>query len=381
MRDKVVNGFREFYAGDPEVVAYAPGRLEILGNHTDYNEGVVLSCAVNLGTAFAARPVAGTACSVKDLRDGSHRSFEIGKLDALEKGDWSNYIKGTIIEMQGRGIVIPAFEAAILSSIPMSAGMSSSAALEISAAYALGSLAGVELPWVEWARIGQACENNCVGARTGLMDQFSSIKGQADHLVFSDFRSLDVANVPLPKGTALVVANSMVKHNLTNEYNERRASCEDAAAAIGKLADGVAALRDVSMDLLEKSRAGLDVISYRRAKHVVGENERVFAGISYLEEGRVGEFGRLMFDSHESSRVHFENSCPELDQLIAIGKSLPGAIGARLSGGGFGGITVHLVAADHAGDYAQRLRTAYENLTGKVPQVMICQTADGARLL
>ena len=381
MIEQISSGYLSEYGVGPSVVSHAPGRLEILGNHTDYNEGVVLSCAVDLGTGFAARAVEGVVCRIKDLRDGSSRQFEIDNLERLEKGDWSNYVKGVVIEMQRRGIAVPAFEAVILSTIPMSAGMSSSAALEIAAAYGLGRLAGVELPWVEWAKIGQACENNCVGARTGLLDQFSSIKGEADRLVYSDFRTLEVSTVPLPHNTALVVANSMVKHNLTNEYNDRRASCEEAAAVIGGLHQGVAALRDVDMALLERHREQLDITSYRRAKHVVGENERVFTGIELLRQGDVGSFGRLMFASHESSRLNFENSCPELDQLVEIGKSLPGAIGARLSGGGFGGITVHLVDGDLAASYAERLGTAYRNLTGRDPQVMICRTAAGAQVL
>ncbi|MDT8389254.1 MAG: galactokinase [Lentisphaeria bacterium] len=381
MRKDVIKGYVDQYGSEPEVVAYAPGRLEILGNHTDYNEGVVLSCAVDLGTSFAASVVDGVTCVVKDLRDGSERSFDIDSLTALTKGDWANYIKGTIIEMQGRGITIPAFNAVILSSIPMSAGMSSSAALEISTAYGLGKLAGVELPWVEWAKIGQACENNCVGARTGLLDQFSSIKGAENQLVYSDFRSLAVENIPLPAGTALVVANSMVKHDLTTEYNDRRDSCEDAAAVLARLIPGVKTLRDVSMEQLDTYKDQMDIISYRRAKHVVGEDERVWAGIKRLEAGDVAGFGKLMFESQDSSRINFENSCPELDQLVAIGKSLPGALGARLSGGGFGGISVHLVEEDQAERYARRLAAAYLNLTGKDPQTMICVAGEGARIL
>lgn len=381
MRNEVTKGYVDNYGKEPEVIAYAPGRLEILGNHTDYNEGVVLSCAVDLGTSFAASAVDGVTCKIKDLRDGSERSFDIDSLTELTKGDWVNYIKGTIIEMQGRGIKIPAFNAVILSSIPMSAGMSSSAALEISTAYGLGKLAGVEWPWVEWAKIGQACENNCVGARTGLLDQFSSIKGAENQLVYSDFRSLEVENIPLPAGTALVIANSMVKHDLTTEYNDRRDNCEDAAAVLAKLIPGVKTLRDVSMEQLDAHKDDMDIISYRRAKHVVGEDERVWAGIKYLEANDVASFGQLMFESQDSSRENFENSCPELDQLVEIGKSLPGALGARLSGGGFGGISVHLVDADESEQYAERLTAAYMNLTGKDPQTMICLAGEGARIL
>ena len=379
MKQQVIEEFQQEYGRSPQVIARAPGRLEILGNHTDYNEGVVLSVAVDRETfvAVAAKP-GQTTCRLKSLADGSIRTFELDQLDNPEVGDWENYIKGVVAELQQRGIVIPAFDAAILSSVPMSAGMSSSAALEIATALALGQLAGVSLPWLEWARIGQGAENNYVGAKTGLMDQFSSIKGRQGQLVFSDFRTLEVRNVPLPPGTALVVANSMVKHTLTGEYNERRERCEEAVAVLQKSFNDIVALRDVTREQLEGCRDGMDPVTYRRALHVVGENERVFSGVAALQDNDLAVFGRLMFESQESSRVNFENSCPELDLLVEIGKSLPGAIGARLSGGGFGGISVHLVYEAEAENYSRLLASEYEKRTGLKTEVMICQAAEGA---
>ncbi|MFO7820781.1 MAG: galactokinase [Lentisphaeria bacterium] len=382
LEKQIIEGFEKEYGNKPETVACAPGRLEILGNHTDYNEGVVLSVAVDKVTYFAASPAEGKSCRLHDLRDGSHRSFSIADIsDNIEDGDWANYIKGIIIELEDRGMDVPGFDACILSDIPLSAGMSSSAALEISSAYGLGSLTGTELPWIEWAKIGQACENKVVGARTGLLDQFSTICGRAGQLVFSDFRSLETSNVPIPDNTALIIANSMVKHNLTNEYNERRESCEKAAEAVSRADADVQSLRDVTPEMLKKCKGNMDITSYRRAVHIVEENLRVFNGIKALQKGDIEAFGKLMYDSHESSRVNFENSCPELDSLVDLGKSLPGALGARLSGGGFGGITVHLVRQNEAKDYAQRLGTAFQSLTDIDPQVMICHAGDGARVI
>ena len=379
MKQQVIEEFQQEYGRSPQVVARAPGRLEILGNHTDYNEGVVLSVAVDRETFVAAdTTTGGKTCRMKDLADGSSRTFELDQLDNPEAGDWANYIKGVVAEIQQRGIVVPAFEAVVLSSVPMSAGMSSSAALEIATALALGQLAGVFLPWLEWARIGQGAENNYVGAKTGLMDQFSSIKGRQGQLVFSDFRTLEVRNVPLPPGTALVVANSMVKHTLTGEYNERRERCEEAVAVLQKSFNDIVALRDVTREQLEGCRDGMDPVTYRRALHVVGENERVFSGVAALQDNDLAAFGRLMFESQESSRVNFENSCSELDLLVEIGKSLPGAIGARLSGGGFGGISVHLVYEAEAENYSRLLASEYEKRTGLKTEVMICQAAEGA---
>jgi galactokinase len=205
--------------------------------------------------------------------------------------------------------------------------------------------------------------------------------GKADQLVFSDFRSLDVENVPLPAGTALVVANSMVKHNLTNEYNERRESCENAAAVLAKTYEGVTALRDVSLEQLEAAKDKLDETDYRRALHVVGECTRVMDGIAALGTGDVAAFGRLMFESQESSTHNFENSCSELDDLVAVARDIPGVYGARLSGGGFGGITVHLVDAEEAEGYAAELAKRYREKTGLDSDVMICNVGDGAAVL
>ncbi len=376
--------FVSLYGRPAAVVSRAPGRLEILGNHTDYNEGVVLSVAVDREACFAAAPSGAEntdECRIHDLRNNSSRTFKLSELGAPSPGDWTNYIKGVIVAFQKRGIQIPAFDAALLSTVPLSAGMSSSAALEMAVAFTFRKLTAANLDWIDLARIGQEAENNYVGARTGLLDQFSSINGKAGQLVFSDFRSLTVSNVPIPAGTALVVANSMVKHNLANEYNERRQRCEEAVALLSERIEGVKALRDVNMQQLDQFKSELSCMAYRRAKHVVGENERVFAGIDNLRNNKLADFGTLLFASHESSRTNFDNSCPELDALIEIGKCLPGAIGARLSGGGFGGISVHLVHEAEAHDYAKRLSTAFQTRFNVKSDVMICHAADGAEVL
>jgi len=363
------------------VVARAPGRLEILGNHTDYNEGVVLSAAVDRVTWVAAAACPGVECRLRDLTHPGLRTFRLDRLHPPVPGDWANYVKGLIVELQARGVPVPAFQAVLASSVPIAAGMSSSAALEMSFALALGRLAGVSLPWQEWARIGQASENRYVGAMTGLLDQFSSLRGRQGHLVYCDFRTLDVRNVPLPAGTALVVANSMVKHTLTGEYNERRARCHEAADILARRDPRVRALRDVTRPQLEAARSEMDPVTYRRALHVVGEIERVEAGVGDLTAGDVAAFGRRMGESHASSQLNFENSSAELDALVALSRTLPGVFGARLSGGGFGGITVHLVAAAGAAEYCTRLASAYAERLGIQPEAMICQPADGADIV
>ncbi len=386
MQEKMamIKEFRQLYGGSPTGLAYAPGRLEILGNHTDYNQGVVLSAAIDRGTFFALSPVGqggDGVCRIHDLRSGDTVEFRLDQLEHPQAGDWANYVKGVIVELHKRGATVPPFQAAIRSTIPLSAGMSSSAALEMAAALALCKLAGLSLSTLELARIGQSCENNYVGARTGLMDQITSLNGRADHLVFSDFRSLAVTPVPMPSGVALIVANSMVKHVLTGAYNERRIRCEEAVAELARHWPGVQALRDVTRQQLDEYRPQLDATTYRRALHVVGENERVFAGIKALRRQDLEAFGGLLFASHESSRVNFENSCPELDALVELGKSLPGIVGARLSGGGFGGISVHLVRQEQAAEFARRLAAAWQSRTGRALDPIICRAADGGRLL
>jgi len=377
---KVVDSFRRSFGTDPDVVSRAPGRLEILGNHTDYNEGTVLSAAVDCAMYIAAAAVGGTQiCHVEeDSIMTSSRSFSLKALDEKEEGDWANYIKGVVIEFRKRGFAVPAFNAVLYGTVPLSAGMSSSAALEIAMVEVLKKLCKVDIDWLECAKIGQAAENNYIGAHTGLMDQFSSLKGRKGSLVYSDFRNNRVENVPMPSGSCFVVASSQIKHNLKNEYNDRREACMTAAKTLSQIYPGVKTLRDVTREQLRFARKKLYLVPYRRAMHVVGEIERVFAGCRALQQGDIEYFGRLMADSHLSSRYYFQNSCPELDILVELGQSLPGYYGARLSGGGFGGITVHLVKSELAHDYMERLVSGYEKCTGIKTEAMICQADDGA---
>ena len=376
----IIEQFKKTYGKSPVAVSRAPGRLEILGNHTDYNQGLVLSAAVAQSTEFAIAPVAGRKCALCDFRDGSRVEFNLDEIDQARPKDWSNYVKGMIVELRKRGIEVGAFEGAILSTVPLSAGMSSSAALEVSAGFAFSAAFGIELPKSDWARIGQGVENHYIGVSSGLLDQFSSIFGHHNALILSDFRTVEVLKtVNLHDGYVLVVANSMVKHNLVDsEYNTRRKDCESAAAKIGMVVKSVKALRDVTPDMLERNAHLLTRQEYRRALHIVGENDRVLRGVEFLEQGKIEEFGKLLFESHRSSIENFENSCPELDFLVEQAKSIPGCLGARLSGGGFGGISIHLVAEAEADTYCQRLATAFKLQTGKDAEMIKCAIGEGA---
>ena len=375
--ESVIAGFTSVFSRRPSVISRAPGRLEILGNHTDYNQGTVLSVAVDRVMRIAAAPNPdapdGMVCRLFDLNSNSSREFRLDDLDSKKRGDWANYIKGLIVDMNLRGYKVPAFDAVISGGVPLSAGMSSSAALEMGMLKVLDILADARMGWLEMAKVGQACENNYVGANTGLMDQLSSLKGVKGQLIHSDFRSFEVGNIAMPEGTVFVVANSMVKHNLTNEYNERREACEDAARVLG-----VPALRDVTPAMLEAGKDSMSETSYLRAAHVVGEIRRVAEGAQALADGNLEAFGALMTESHESSRFNFENSCQEVDVLVEIGRTLHGFLGARISGGGFGGITVHLVRKEAADAYMEALGAEFEKRTGIKSQIMICEAFDGA---
>ena len=354
MRNELIRSvrgrFSERFGRKPAAAAYAPGRVEILGNHTDYNDGVVLSAAINHGVAAAAAPAAGGRAKVAAMDLAEEASFAVPVGPPLDLQLWAKYIAGVAAKLEQRGGRPAAFNLAFSGDVPMGAGLSSSAALEVSAALALSALWGFECDRIELAKICQAAENEYTGARCGLLDQFSSLFGSENGLVYSDFRALTAAPVSIGPGACFIVADTHVKHSLVaSEYNERRARCEEAAAAFGRLLDHpVKALRDVSLAEWTRHSPCLDPVAARRALHVVGENARVFQALDLLGRGDLGAFGRLMYESHESSIRNFENSCPELDFIVETARALPQALGARLSGGGFGGSAVILAAPENA---------------------------------
>ena len=380
MNQDVLDSFAAAYSAKPAAYSRAPGRLEILGNHTDYNEGFVLSCATGQATEMAIAAIPGRICKLQNPPLKGEFTIDLDDMDTPRPKDWTNYIKGVLVELRRRGISYPAFEVLFKSSVPLSAGMSSSAALEMAFCMALKQLAGIDLPLPEWARVGQSVENVYLGLKSGLLDQFSSLYGKKDSFILCDFRSVEVLKtVTMPSGWKIVVANTMVKHNLVeSDYNQRRESCERATKVIQGKFPQVKTLRDVSSAMLEECKSILDHTDYLRAKHVVGEDERVMKGVELLEAGKVEEFGALWFQSHESSRDCFENSCPELDVLVELAHTIPGCVGARLSGGGFGGISIHLVRESEAQNYCERLAAAYKLKTGKTIETVICSIGDGA---
>jgi galactokinase len=350
----------------------APGRAEVLGNHTDYNEGLVLALAVNRGTRVAGFPLPDGRLVFRSRNLEAAYQGSLGRLEPSEAQPWANYILGVLDGLKARGVALGGMELEVESDLPLGAGLSSSAALEMASARIARELYPYELPPLEVARIGQEAEHRYAGVRCGLLDQLSVLMGKAGHLTFIDCRSYEVRNIPFPGDLVFVLVNSGVKHALAaGDYNERRASCEEAVRRLG-----VKALRDVAPERLETG--GLPERALRRARHVVGENGRVALALAALERGDAAGLGALMFASHASSVENFENSCPELDLLVALARGTPGCLGARLSGGGFGGATINLVERGAAEAFAGSLSARYREKTGIEPGILITGPCAGA---
>jgi galactokinase len=376
--------FREVYRQDPDCIARAPGRIEVLGNHTDYNKGMVLSAAVGFHTEFAVKKNRESRFTIYDAKFKEKVDFSSDELELSNPGHWENYFKGLVREFSSRGVDIPAFSACILSSLPSGGGMSSSAALLLSAALALNYLfAGSAFSDEEIVLLTQKVENSFLGLNSGLLDQTTSMFGKKNHLLLCDFSSNKVETyLSIPDEFIFLAADSGVKHKLVDsEYNFLRKSCDEALKVIRKEFPKAGCLRDVSKSMLLDCRKKLPPVLFRKAEHVIDEIERVREAADLLKSRKISLFGKLMYKSHESSRYLFENSCPELDLLVELSQSIPDCLGARLSGGGFGGITIHLIRKENASLYAERLKTAFESMTGRNLKVYECSIGAGAGLI
>jgi galactokinase len=389
--------FRRHFGHTPTHLVQAPGRLELLGNHTDYNEGLVMALAVDKFIAIASSPRTDGKVELVSSAFPGKETFSAYDLKKNPAAPWANYVKGVLDQLRRRQVHFGGFNAAIHGAIPMGAGMSSSAALEVAAALTLRELhpyaltatgcttpptrdAQGRLPLLTaperlvMARLCQAAENQFVGVNSGLLDQITCLFGKAFHAVEIDCQSLSVDLVPMVGELAVVVCDSGVKHELVaGEYNALRAHCEAAARALG-----VKSLRAVEPRTLAASKARLGQREYECAYHVVGENQRVVFGARALREGDFTQFGQYMFQSHESSRDFLKNSCPELDLLVNLARAQPECLGARLTGGGFGGATINLVARAQIESFMTAIVAGYEAHAGRKLQPVLCQIVDGA---
>jgi galactokinase len=350
-------------------IGYAPGRAEWLGNHTDYNDGLVLGIGLEVGATVSAHLTGGRQLVLRAADLGETLTCELDALRPVEAGSWANYAIGVAAGFLARGAEGRGLELEIRSTVPMGAGLSSSAALECATARALQQTWETDFDDMELAKIGQEAEHKFAGVRCGLLDQVTSLFARRHHAVFLDCRSLEVQSVPVPAEARFVIIQSGVKHALSDgAYNERRAECEEAARILG-----VDKLRDATLQMLDEGEKSgrLQGAPLRRARHVVGENARVAAAVEALRAGDLGTVGRLMNESHESSRTLFENSCEELDFLSAEARSIPGCLGARLTGGGFGGAVLALVCRGNEEALVQSMGERAANVWGRVPQTLV----------
>ena len=384
--DKVVAAFAAKFGAKPAAVAYAPGRIEVLGNHTDYNEGYVFSAAIDKGTFFAVSPTADDKVTLVALDLGETYETTVSAVAPVKEGaTWASYVLGTfnfLFDGDLKGVA-HGFKAVFGGNIPLGAGLSSSAALEVATGLALAKIYGVTKDTTAMAKLCQKAENVFAGCPCGLLDQASSLYGKEGALVKSDFRYCKFENVDMGPTVAFMMVKSNAKHALVDgAYASRRQACEEAAKYFaGVLRKPVTHLRDVTMAEWVLYRGGLDEAAAKRAVHPIGEDERVLQGAALLEKGDLKAFGALMFDSHESSRTWFENSCEELDAIVDSAKAIPEVYGARLSGGGFGGSCCLLVEPAAAEKIAAQISRDYKAKFGDEPVCSVIRPSAGAHLV
>ena len=359
--------------GRAPCVYRAPGRVNLIGEHTDYNDGLVMPMALDRSTWVAAAPRGDRTLVVASLEYRETVSIDLDNHPPYPTESWIDYVRGVAAVLGTKGA-----DMLVASDVPIGAGLSSSAALEIAVGYALLDLAGVPIDLDALARAGQRAEHEFVGTRCGIMDQMIACHGESGAALLLDTRTLDRRLLPVPSSLRVVVGNTMVRHELASgEYNARRADCEAGVRVLSSRVSPMRALRDASMSDLDAVRTELPERVYRRCRHVITENARVQRAADALAAADFDRFGRLMNESHRSLRDDYEVSCAELDTMSAMARDLDGVYGARMTGGGFGGCIVALADASRADAIEADLRARYETATGTRPDVWICSAGAG----
>ncbi len=371
--------FKDLFGSPPRIFC-APGRVNLLGEHTDYNDGFVMPCAIGFSTRVAISSRDDRKLVIRSEDFSEQFEFDLDNLPARGKGVWSDYVLGVAVMLRQVGHATPSGASLLVrGEVPIGAGLSSSAAIEVASALALMSLNGPALPLPEVAKLCQKAENVFIGARVGIMDQFVSCLGKAGHALLLDCRSLEFKLIPIPENVRLVICNTMVKHDHANgAYNRRREECDEGVKLLSRWYPKIRALRDISVEQLMQHKAEIPETIYKRCLHVVSENQRVLEGAQYLADGDVDRFGALMQQSHCSLRDLYEVSCRELDVMAEIAQSLKGYCGGRMTGGGFGGCTVNIVRASDAESFAAQISERYQAAIGIKPDVYVCSAANGA---
>ena len=369
--------FCELYGGEP-IICRAPGRVNLIGEHTDYNSGFVMPAAIDFYTWAAIAPRNDSIVNVRSTQRPETVSVDIRE-PLRPRKDWSDYAVGVLQQLTSAGMRVRGADLLIHGEVPIGSGLSSSAALEVSVALAVLTLNEESLDGTQLALLCQRAENRFVGTQCGIMDQFISTNAKSNHAMMLDCRSLQFSLEAIPETARLVVCNTMVRHELaSNEYNQRRAECEQAVRLLKEKMPDVRALRDVTPEQLEENRLLLPNPVCRRCRHVVTENARVEAAAVALRLGELSRFGVLMGESHASLRDDYQVSCQELDLMVEVASQIPGVYGSRMTGGGFGGCTINLVEADMAEQIARELAAKYQTKTGVKPEYYICVPAAGA---
>jgi galactokinase len=375
LQSRVAAKFTQRFGAPPSAIVRAPGRVNLIGEHTDYNDGFVLPMAIDRAIWIALSPRPDRLVRVYSLDFAATAEFN---LDRLEKqSGWIEYLKGVAWALQEAGHTLTGLEAVVAGDVPIGAGLSSSAAWELASARAFAVTSGFEWNATQMALLGQRAENKWVGMNCGIMDQMISAAGQANHALLIDCRSLATQSVPLPHGIAIVILDTTTRRGLVDSaYNERRSQCEAVAQFFG-----VKALRDVTLDQLNEKHDQLDRVAYRRARHVISEDDRTLQAVEAMQRGAAIELGQLMQLSHMSLRDDFEVSSRELNIMVECAEHQSGCYGARMTGAGFGGCAVALVRQDAAEVFSADVAGEYEEATGLKPILYICTATNGAEVV
>lgn len=377
-REKIFSGFRSTFERDPAVLAVAPGRVNLIGEHTDYNQGLVLPVAIDRHIWVAAAPRKDSRVRLVSLNDPNRVEIDLRQL--RRQGNWADYPQGVIQQLQSRNLKLTGADLLFWGDVPVGSGLSSSAAIEVAALTALEGLFGFDLPLMEKIRLAQAAENEFVGVPCGIMDQFAVLAARPDHALFLDCRSLDFEHVPFHlRGYRLVIIDSKVERSLAaSAYDERQRECAEGVRLLSEHNPRIRSLRDVSIDKLIARREDLPDRIFRRCRHVVTENRRVLDAVAALRHRDLPRLGRLFNESHQSLRQDYEVSSAELDCLVDSARSQPGVLGARLTGAGFGGCAIALVAADRLESFAAEVDAFYAGRFNRHAEFYVTAAEGGA---
>jgi galactokinase len=367
-------------SNDQITSCFAPGRVNLIGEHTDYSGGFVMPAAIDFRTIATIRTRDDGRIVLSSKNMGEEVSYAADPLPGVARQHWSDYPMGVAWSLAQEGVRLGGYELSLEGNVPLGAGLSSSASIEVATAMALLKLAGSSLPLATVALACQRAENAFVGARSGIMDQFIACAGEQDHALMLDTRSLEYRLLPIPAHVRLIICNSMVKHeHAGGQYNVRREEVEEGTRILHQLFPSVTSLRDATEAQLVESRPQMPENVFRRCRHIVTENKRVELAASALERGDLSSFGVLMAEAHRSFRDDFEASCSELDILVEIASSLPGCYGARMTGGGFGGCTVNLVVENRADQFRHEIHQRYRTATRIDADIYMCRASSGAK--